>query len=130
MLGLSLLGEDYYYYYYGNMIFTFKFQALKSSNATTLKPGRNTITVALPPQKPGSYVLGVLTGQIGQLRFRSHSFSKGGPADSDDFMSYEKPTRPILKVVCFSYDRELLAKSCSTTSYMFDIKDRINPLAH
>ncbi|XP_027061257.1 trafficking protein particle complex II-specific subunit 130 homolog isoform X1 [Coffea arabica] len=73
-------------------------KALKSSNATTLKPGRNTITVALPPQKPGSYVLGVLTGQIGQLRFRSHSFSKGGPADSDDFMSYEKPTRPILKV--------------------------------
>ncbi|XP_057964025.1 trafficking protein particle complex II-specific subunit 130 homolog [Malania oleifera] len=73
-------------------------KALKSSGATILKPGRNTITVALPPQKPGSYVLGVLTGQIGHLRFRSHSFSKGGPADSDDFMSYEKPTRPILKV--------------------------------
>lgn len=53
----------------------------------------------LPPQKPGSYVLGVLTGQIGQLRFRSHSYSKGGPADSDDFMSYEKPARPILKVL-------------------------------
>lgn len=79
------------------------FQALRSSNATILKPGRNTITLALPPQRPGSYVLGVLTGQIGQLRFRSHSFSKGGPADSDDFMSYEKPTRPILKVLvlCF-----------------------------
>lgn len=74
-------------------------QALKSSNATVLKPGKNTITVDLPPQKPGSYVLGVLTGQIGLLRFRSHSFSKVGPADSDDFMSYEKPTRPILKVV-------------------------------
>ncbi|CAK7327573.1 unnamed protein product [Dovyalis caffra] len=73
-------------------------KALRSSTATILKPGRNTITVALPPQRPGSYVLGVLTGQIGQLRFRSHSFSKGGPADSDDFMSYEKPTRPILKV--------------------------------
>ncbi|XP_058001434.1 trafficking protein particle complex II-specific subunit 130 homolog isoform X2 [Hevea brasiliensis] len=73
-------------------------KALRSSTATVLKPGRNTITLALPPQKPGSYVLGVLTGQIGQLRFRSHSFSKGGPADSDDFMSYEKPTRPILKV--------------------------------
>lgn len=79
------------------------FQALRSSTATILKPGRNTITLALPPQRPGSYVLGVLTGQIGQLRFRSHSFSKGGPADSDDFMSYEKPTRPILKVLvlCF-----------------------------
>ncbi|CAN8252827.1 unnamed protein product [Cochlearia groenlandica] len=73
-------------------------QALKCSAETLLKPGRNTITFALPPQKPGSYVLGVVTGQIGRLRFRSHSFSKGGPADSDDFMSYEKPTRPILKV--------------------------------
>ncbi|XP_010278302.1 PREDICTED: trafficking protein particle complex II-specific subunit 130 homolog isoform X2 [Nelumbo nucifera] len=73
-------------------------KGIRSSAATILKPGRNTITLALPPQKPGSYVLGVLTGQIGHLRFRSHSFSKGGPADSDDFMSYEKPARPILKV--------------------------------
>ncbi|WCJ32139.1 hypothetical protein M5689_013579 [Euphorbia peplus] len=73
-------------------------KALRSSAATVLKPGKNAITLDLPPHKPGSYVLGVLTGQIGQLRFRSHSFSKGGPADSDDFMSYEKPTRPILKV--------------------------------
>ncbi|KAM6553553.1 hypothetical protein CsatB_014315 [Cannabis sativa] len=73
-------------------------KALKSSSAIVLKPGRNTITLDLPPQKPGSYVLGVLTGQIGHLRFRSHSFSKGGPADTDDFLSYEKPTRPILKV--------------------------------
>ncbi|KAI5640610.1 hypothetical protein M9H77_00222 [Catharanthus roseus] len=73
-------------------------KALKSSDATILKPGRNTITLSLPPQKPGSYVLGALTGQIGQLRFRSHSFSKGEPVDTDDFMSYEKPTRPILKV--------------------------------
>ncbi|XP_058219779.1 trafficking protein particle complex II-specific subunit 130 homolog isoform X1 [Rhododendron vialii] len=73
-------------------------KAIKSSVAIILKPGRNTITLSLPPQKPGSYVLGVLTGQIGHLRFRSHSFSKGGPADSDDFMSYEKPTKPILKV--------------------------------
>ncbi|XWS27962.1 hypothetical protein CRYUN_Cryun25bG0025300 [Craigia yunnanensis] len=71
---------------------------LRSSSAIVLKPGRNTISFPLPPQKPGSYVLGVLTGHIGRLTFRSHSFSKGGPADSDDFMSYEKPTRPILKV--------------------------------
>ncbi|XVF70367.1 hypothetical protein PTKIN_Ptkin11bG0156300 [Pterospermum kingtungense] len=71
---------------------------LRSTTAIVLKPGRNTITFPLPPQKPGSYVLGVLTGHIGHLTFRSHSFSKGGPADSDDFMSYEKPTRPILKV--------------------------------
>ncbi|GAV91304.1 Foie-gras_1 domain-containing protein [Cephalotus follicularis] len=73
-------------------------KALRSSISTVLKPGRNTITVDLPPQKPGSYVLGALTGHIGRLRFRSHSFSKGGPAESDDFMSYEKPTRPIVKV--------------------------------
>lgn len=73
-------------------------KALRSSSATVLKPGRNIITLPLPRQKPGSYVLGVLTGQIGHLRFRSHSFSKGGPADSDDFMIYEKPTRPVLKV--------------------------------
>ncbi|KAK6154318.1 hypothetical protein DH2020_008566 [Rehmannia glutinosa] len=73
-------------------------KAIKSTEAIVLRPGRNIITLPLPPQKPGSYVLGVLTGQIGQLRFRSHSFSKGGPADSDDFLSYEKPTRPILKV--------------------------------
>lgn len=73
-------------------------KALRCPSAIVLKPGRNIITLPLPPQKPGSYVLGVLTGQIGHLRFRSHSFSKGGPADSDDFMIYEKPTRPILKV--------------------------------
>uniref|UniRef100_A0A7N0V8S3 Trafficking protein particle complex II-specific subunit 130 homolog n=2 Tax=Kalanchoe fedtschenkoi TaxID=63787 RepID=A0A7N0V8S3_KALFE len=73
-------------------------KALKCSSATILQPGKNIITLSVPPQKPGSYVLGVLTGQIGHLRFRSHSFSKGEPTDSDDFMSYEKPTRPILKV--------------------------------
>lgn len=73
-------------------------KAIKRSGATILKPGRNTIMINLPPQRPGSYVLGVLTGKIGLLSFRSHSFSKGAPADSDDFMSYEKPTRPILKV--------------------------------
>nr|XP_016466589.1 PREDICTED: trafficking protein particle complex II-specific subunit 130 homolog [Nicotiana tabacum] len=73
-------------------------KAIKRSGATILKPGRNIIMVNLPPQRPGSYVLGVLTGKIGLLSFRSHSFSKGAPADSDDFMSYEKPTRPILKV--------------------------------
>ncbi|QHN96069.1 uncharacterized protein DS421_18g615190 [Arachis hypogaea] len=74
-------------------------KALQSSTPNVLHPGRNTITLDLPPQKPGSYVLGVLTGQIGQLRFRSHSFSKIGPADTDDFMSYEKPAKPILKVL-------------------------------
>ncbi|XP_068639813.1 trafficking protein particle complex II-specific subunit 130 homolog [Aristolochia californica] len=73
-------------------------KAIRSSVAPIIKPGRNTITLDLPPQKPGSYVLGVLTGQIGHLRFRSHSFSKGGPPDSDDFMGYEKPTKPVLKV--------------------------------
>lgn len=73
-------------------------KVIRRSTATILNPGRNTITLDLPPQKPGSYILGVLTGQIGHLSFRSHSFSKGGPPDSDDFMSYEKPARPVLKV--------------------------------
>ncbi|XP_050908151.1 uncharacterized protein LOC127121751 [Lathyrus oleraceus] len=73
-------------------------KALKSSTTIVLHPGRNTIALDLPPQKPGSYVLGVLTGQIGQLRFRSHGVSKLGPAESDDVMSYEKPVKPILKV--------------------------------
>ncbi|CAA6658433.1 unnamed protein product [Spirodela intermedia] len=73
-------------------------KAIKCSSCTALKPGKNIITLELPPQKPGSYVLGVLTGQIGNLLFRSHSFSKVGPPDSDDFMNYEKPTRPVLKV--------------------------------
>ncbi|KAI3708451.1 hypothetical protein L2E82_37621 [Cichorium intybus] len=73
-------------------------KAIRSAGATVLNPGRNTITLSLPPQKTGSYVLGVLTGQIGHLRFRSHGYSRGGPAESDDLMSYEKPTRPILKV--------------------------------
>lgn len=88
-------------------------KALKSSGAIILNPGRNTITLNLPPQKPGSYVLGVLTGQIGKLRFRSHGFSKGGPADSDDFMSDEKPTRPILKV---SDPRPLVDLTASVSS--------------
>nr|XP_043621659.1 trafficking protein particle complex II-specific subunit 130 homolog [Erigeron canadensis] len=74
-------------------------KAIKSSDATILNTGRNTITLSLPPQKPGAYVLGVLTGQIGHLRFRSHGYSRGGPADSDDLMSFDKPTRPILKVL-------------------------------
>ncbi|XP_042421059.1 trafficking protein particle complex II-specific subunit 130 homolog isoform X2 [Zingiber officinale] len=74
-------------------------KTIKSSDAHILKPGRNVIKLDVPPQKPGSYVLGVLTGQIGNLRFRSHNFSKGGPQDNDDFMSYEKPTRPVLKVL-------------------------------
>ncbi|KAG4161431.1 hypothetical protein ERO13_D01G054200v2 [Gossypium hirsutum] len=86
---------------------------LRSSSATVLKPGRNTITFPLPPQKPGSYVLGVLTGHIGHLTFRSHSFSKAGPADSDDFMSYEKTTRPVLKV---SKPRPLVDLSAAISS--------------
>ncbi|KAI3509871.1 hypothetical protein L1887_25395 [Cichorium endivia] len=83
---------------FGSRLISSNFQAVRSGDFTILKPGRNTITLSLPPQKPGSYVLGVLTGQIGHLRFRSHGFSRGGPADSDDLMSYDKPTRPILKV--------------------------------
>lgn len=73
-------------------------KAIKSSDARVLVPGRNIITFDIPPQKPGSYVLGALTGQIGKLSFRSHGFSQDGPVDTDEFMSFEKPTRPVLKV--------------------------------
>nr|XP_043628055.1 trafficking protein particle complex II-specific subunit 130 homolog isoform X2 [Erigeron canadensis] len=73
-------------------------KAIKSSGATILNPGRNTILLSLPPQKTGSYVLGVLTGKIGHLRFRSDGYARGGPTESDDLMSDERPTRPILKV--------------------------------
>ncbi|XP_076903385.1 trafficking protein particle complex II-specific subunit 130 homolog isoform X1 [Bidens hawaiensis] len=72
-------------------------KAIKSSGVTVLNTGRNTIALTLPAQKPGSYVLGVLTGQIGHLRFRSHGFSKGGPAHSGD-IGFDKPVKPILTV--------------------------------
>uniref|UniRef100_M8B821 Trafficking protein particle complex subunit 10 n=1 Tax=Aegilops tauschii TaxID=37682 RepID=M8B821_AEGTA len=73
-------------------------KAIRSTDARVLVPGRNIITFDIPPQKPGSYVLGALTGQIGKLSFRSHGFSQDGPVDTDEFMSFEKPTRPVLKV--------------------------------
>lgn len=73
-------------------------KVVKCSKGPLLKPGANDIIMSLPPQRAGSYVLGVLTGQIGQLRFRSHAFSKGGPPDSDDFMSFERTLKPVLKV--------------------------------
>ncbi|CAL5051773.1 unnamed protein product [Urochloa decumbens] len=73
-------------------------KAIKSSESHVLKPGRNTISFDIPPQKPGSYVLGALTGHIGKLSFRSHGFSQDGPVETDEFMSFEKPTRPVLKV--------------------------------
>ncbi|RCV20734.1 hypothetical protein SEVIR_4G080000v4 [Setaria viridis] len=73
-------------------------KAIKSSDSHVLKPGRNTISFDIPPQKPGYYVLGALTGHIGKLSFRSHGFSQDGPVETDEFMSFEKPTRPVLKV--------------------------------
>ncbi|KAJ1265685.1 hypothetical protein BS78_08G094400 [Paspalum vaginatum] len=73
-------------------------KAIKSSDSHVLAPGRNTISFDIPPQQPGSYVLGALTGQIGKLSFRSHGFSQDGPVGTDEFMSFEKPTRPVLKV--------------------------------
>jgi len=74
-------------------------QAIKSSDSHVLVPGRNIISFDIPPQKPGSYVLGALTGQIGKLSFRSHGFSQDGPVETDEFISFEKPTRPVLKVI-------------------------------
>jgi hypothetical protein len=65
--------------------------------------------------------LGVLTGQIGHLRFRSHSFSKGAPADSDDFMIYEKPTRPILKVQCLEPEDNYVVKMLNRNMDNYDV---------
>ncbi|GJN34821.1 hypothetical protein PR202_gb23519 [Eleusine coracana subsp. coracana] len=72
--------------------------SLRLSASSTADEGRNIISFDIPPQKPGSYVLGALTGQIGKLSFRSHGFSQDGPVETDEFMSFEKPTRPVLKV--------------------------------
>jgi hypothetical protein len=83
---------------------------VKSVDAPVLQPGKNRVLMILPPQRPGSYVLGVLTGHIGQVKLRSHTYcttsaasSKGGPPDSDDYLSNEKPLRTVLEVVINSF---------------------------
>jgi hypothetical protein len=83
-------------------------QVVKSLQTPVLKPGKNRVLIDIPPQRPGSYVLGALTGHLGQVRLRSHTYcstsaasSKGGPPGSDDVLSYEKPLRPVLEV-CLS----------------------------
>lgn len=85
-------------------------QFVKSVDAPVLKPGKNGVLMTLPPQRPGSYVLGVLTGHIGQVKLRSHTYcttsaasSKGGPPHSDDYLSNEKPLRTVLEVVLAFY---------------------------
>uniref|UniRef100_A0A7I4FIM0 Trafficking protein particle complex subunit 11 domain-containing protein n=1 Tax=Physcomitrium patens TaxID=3218 RepID=A0A7I4FIM0_PHYPA len=80
-------------------------RVVKSVDTPVLKPGKNVVLMTLPPQRPGSYVLGVLTGHIGHVILRSHTYcttsaasSKGGPPDSDDYLSNEKPIRIVLEV--------------------------------
>eukprot|EP00250_Pteridium_aquilinum_P033255 c5370_g1_i1 orf=281-4273(+) len=91
-------------------------KVVKSAQAPSLKPGKNDVLMVLPPQRAGSYVLGVLTGQLGQVRLRSHTYcmtsalsSKGGSPESDDFLSLERPLRPVLQV---SEPRPLLEITC------------------
>ncbi|CAM6039336.1 unnamed protein product [Sphagnum compactum] len=81
-------------------------KVVKSLETPVLKPGKNRVLIDIPPQRPGSYVLGSLTGHLGQVRLRSHTYcstsaasSKGGPPGSDDVLSYEKPIRPVLEVL-------------------------------
>ncbi|CAK9206283.1 unnamed protein product [Sphagnum troendelagicum] len=81
-------------------------KVVKSLQTPVLKPGKNRVLIDIPPQRPGSYVLGALTGHLGQVRLRSHTYcstsaasSKGGPPGSDDVLSYEKPLRPVLEVL-------------------------------
>ncbi|KAH7289351.1 hypothetical protein KP509_31G071500 [Ceratopteris richardii] len=91
-------------------------KVVRSAQAPSLKPGKNDVVMVLPPQRAGSYVLGVLTGQLGQLRLRSHTYcmtsalsSKGGSPESDDFLSLERPLRPVLEV---SEPRPLVDITC------------------
>lgn len=78
---------------------------MKSADAPVLHPGKNSVVILIPPQRPGSYVLGVLSGHIGDVKLRSHTYCytsaasfKGGPPESDDYLSFEKPLRPVLEV--------------------------------
>ncbi|KAM0948506.1 putative TRAPP II complex, TRAPPC10 protein [Dioscorea sansibarensis] len=70
----------------------------KMSGCPCLETRKKHCHTHLTSTKARFLCMGVLTGQIGHLTFRSHGFSKGGPPDSDDFMSFEKPTKPVLKV--------------------------------
>ena len=63
------------------------------------------VSLSIPPQRPGSYVLGVFTGHMGHVRMQSHTYCstsatslKGGSPESDDFLSSDKPLRPVLEV--------------------------------
>ncbi|KAL2642198.1 hypothetical protein R1flu_009785 [Riccia fluitans] len=95
-------------------------KVVKSVDAPVLSPGKNSISILLPPQRPGSYVLGVLTGHIGEVKLRSHTYCstsasswKGGPPDSDDYLSLqEKPIRPVLEV---SKPRPLVAAQAAVS---------------
>ncbi|MCO5582966.1 hypothetical protein L7F22_036870 [Adiantum nelumboides] len=91
-------------------------KVVRSAQGPSLKPGKNNVVMVLPSQRAGSYVLGVLTGQLGQLRLRSHTYcmtsalsSKGGSPESDDFLSSERPLKPVLEV---SEPRPLLEITC------------------
>lgn len=91
-------------------------KVVKSAQGPCLKPGKNNVLMVLPPQRPGSYVLGVLTARLGEVILRSHTYcmtsalsSKGGSPESDDFLSLERPLRPVLQV---SEPRPLLEITC------------------
>ncbi|XP_024539146.1 trafficking protein particle complex II-specific subunit 130 homolog isoform X1 [Selaginella moellendorffii] len=76
-------------------------KTIKSADVPVLSPGKNTISMVVQPQKPGSYVLGALTGQLGQVAIRSHScctISAIGSLENDDYLSSERPVRPVLQV--------------------------------
>ncbi|KAE8713069.1 E3 ubiquitin-protein ligase PUB23-like [Hibiscus syriacus] len=97
---------------------------LRSSSATVLKPVRNTITYPLPPQKPGSQVLGVITGNIGHWLLDLNSFSKAGPADSDDFFLYENDPPHLEGNLSFSDFNA--AQSSTDTSNSGDARNYYN----
>ncbi|CAI5979986.1 unnamed protein product [Closterium sp. NIES-64] len=73
---------------------------MKSEPApVVLQPGANTVQVVAVAKRQGVYVLGMLMGHCGRVRFRSSSATiKGGPPEAEDYLTSERTLRTVLKV--------------------------------
>ncbi|CAI5473413.1 unnamed protein product [Closterium sp. Yama58-4] len=73
---------------------------MKSEPApVVLQPGPNTVQVVAVAKRQGVYVLGMLMGHCGRVRFRSSSATiKGGPPEAEDYLTSERTLRTVLKV--------------------------------
>lgn len=75
-----------------------KAQVLAKEGISVL-PGENSFQFSVLAQRQGLYTLGTLTAGMGPLRLRSSSSTLHcGPRDRDDFLSPERPPKPVLKV--------------------------------